>query len=253
MNLDDLLYELRNNILHDRSDQVAGTSDQLWSDRTLIRYINEAQRRFARRALVIRDFTTPQCCQITLENNVNEYPLDPSVIAVMSARVTGDNTDLARASHSSFDTYWTPDAYFFNPQALSALPPGKTVAWASDEGVTADSDGTMRAINWRAYPVPTATQAGLVVNLRVVRLPLNTLSDMEDVPEVPEDYHLDMLDWAAYLALRIVDVDAGTPDRAKEFKESFEEHVQEALKEFKRKTFTPMQWAFGRNGFSYEK
>jgi hypothetical protein len=48
MELSDLLDELRNNILYDRSDSVSGDPDQLWSDATLVRYINEAQRRFAK-------------------------------------------------------------------------------------------------------------------------------------------------------------------------------------------------------------
>ena len=51
MNLGDLLEELRENILHDRSDRIAGDTDQLWSDRTLVRYINEAERKMAREAL----------------------------------------------------------------------------------------------------------------------------------------------------------------------------------------------------------
>ena len=58
MNLGELLQELRCNVLHDRSDQVAGGSDYLWSDETLVRYIDEAHRRFARRSWIIRDNTS---------------------------------------------------------------------------------------------------------------------------------------------------------------------------------------------------
>ena len=60
-----------------------------------------------------------------------------------------------------------------------------------------------------------------------------------------------MLTWAAYLALRIVDHDIGDPERAQEFKAQFESHIAEIQKEAKRKMFTPNQWGFGRNGFSY--
>ena len=62
-----------------------------------------------------------------------------------------------------------------------------------------------------------------------------------------------MLDWAAYLALRIVDVDAGMPSRANEFRASFEDHVKNARNSAMRKLFAPLQWGFGRNGFTWER
>ena len=255
MIVSDLLSELREGILHDVSDQVAGASDSLWSDATLIRYIDQAQKRFARRTLCIRDKTTAKCCQFTTVLNQDEYPLDPSVLAVLSVRMAGDNADLARAGHPQFDTYHVPDTYFFDPTQLSNLPPGKPLAFATDEYVTADTNGSMGVANLRLYPVVGTGYSGVVGTMRVARLPLNSLTaaTLSASPEIPDAYHLDMLDWAAYLALRIVDLDQGAADRAKEFAQSFEAHVQEAIKEFKRKTFTPMQWGFGRNGFSWDK
>lgn len=254
MNLGDLLTELRENILHDRSDQVDGSSDYLWSDETLVRYINEAQRRFARKALVIRDAVTPQCCQVVVQAGVNEYALDPSVLAVMSVRFQGDNADLARAGHAQFDTYHVPDSYFFDPSQLAVLQPGKPRAFGTDDYISLDGDGRMGAMTLRVYPVPTADYAGQTLNMRVIRLPLDNfhVRQLDVEPELPEDHHIEMLDWAAYLALRIVDHDAGNPQRAAEFRASFEDHIKNARNEVMRKMFTPLQWGFGRNGFSYE-
>jgi len=253
MNLGDLLYELRINMLHDRSNQIAGNaSDYLWSDRTLIRYINESQRRFARESLCIRDYATPQCCELQTVAWQKEYDLDQSVVAVISAKMDGDRADLARAGHSQFQTYRTPDAYFFNPQELSQVPPGKILAFGTDEGVAQDDQGSYSVVVLRTFPAPTPQWAGCM-KLRVARLPLNDLCNPLDVPEVPKDHHLDMLTWAAYLALRIVDHDIGDPERAQEFKAQFEAHIAEIQKEAKRKMFTPNQWGFGRSGFSYER
>jgi hypothetical protein len=251
MNLGELLEELRENILHDRSDRVAGESDRLWSDRTLIRYINEAERRLAREALVIRDNSTEEVCIVKTREFVREYPLHPSICAVISARCFGDRADLARGGHSAFDTYHTPDTYFFDPSSLSALPPGKIVAWDTDEGVLPDNEGSMGRAQLRLYPSPDPVHAQ-PISLRVVRYPLRPLRRKHDVPEVPAEHHLDMLDWAAYLALRIVDVDGGSPDRALEFRQSFETHVAEARKVAMRKLFAVSNWGFGRNGFSWE-
>lgn len=254
MNLGELLQELRENILHDRSNRVAGASDQMWSDATLVRYIDEAQRRLAREGLVIRDASTPDVCVITPVNGTAEYALHPSVLAVISAKQDGDTADLARAGHSAFQTYRQPDPYFFDPSSLSTLAPGKVLAYSTDEYLRMDEDGSSGVVNLRLYPVP-ATGYLNPIRLRVVRLPIERLNarNLLCVPEVPEIHHLEMLDWAAYLALRIVDVDAGMPNRAMEFRASFEDTVRKARATAMRKMFTPLQWGFGRNGFSWER
>lgn len=253
MNLGELVQELRENILHDRSNRVAGASDQLWSDATLVRYIDEAQRRLAREGLVIRDANHPDVTTVNLVAGVDEYPLHPSVLAVISARQEGDTADLARAGHAAFQTYRQPDTYFFDPSSLSALPPGKPLAFSTDEYLRMDEDGSTGTVNLRVYPVPAAGQLA-PIKLRVVRLPVERLSvkNLYGVPEVPEIHHLEMLDWAAYLALRIVDTDGGMPNRAMEFRTSFEDTVRKARNAAMRKMFAPLQWGFGRNGFSWE-
>ena len=254
MILDDLLTELRENILHDRSDRVSGETDRLWSDATLVRYINEAQRRFARLAMVIRDGTSPDVTQVTLQTGVTTYTLHESVLALLSVKLQGDRGDLARAGHAGFDTYRQPDTYYFDPAQVYQLPPGKPLAYSTDETIGEDNEGSMGAMVLRVYPEPTATYNGQKLYMRVIRLPVETLtlSNLKAVPELPEDHHLEMLDWAAYLALRIVDVDAGMPSRAAEFRASFDASVKQARDAMMRKFFTPLQWGFGRNGFSWE-
>ena len=252
MNLSELLNELRENILYDRSDRIAGTPDYLWSDATLTRYINQAQNRLARHGLVIRDGLSPDATEMTIRTGVTEYTLNPSVLAVISAKMPGDTADLARAGHAAFQTYKQPDPYFFDPAQLSSMPPGKPLAYGTDEYLGADDFDAVSVVTLRLYPEPTAAYDGQILRLRVVRLPLYPLANPTDTPEVPEEHHLEMLDWAAYLALRIVDVDGGMPARAAEFRASFEEHVKRARNTAMRKMFTPAQWGFGRNGFTWE-
>ena len=253
MNLTDLVTELRENILHDRSDQVGGASDYLWSDATLVRYIDQAHRRFARRAQLLKDASTPVVTQFTTVLNQNFYPLDHSIESVLSVRMVGDQADLARANHSALDTYHMPDTYFFDPGQLSTLPPGKPLAFTTDEGLTQNDQGALSVIVLRLYPIVGQGFQGIVGNMRVIRSPLTRLTtqNMNAIPEIPEDYHLDMLDWAAYLALRIADLDAGDTDRSDKYAASFEAHVKDAIRETKRKMFQPTLWGFGRNGFTY--
>jgi hypothetical protein len=67
---------------------------------------------------------------------------------------------------------------------------------------------------------------------------------------------MDILNWAAYLALRGVDLDVaggGAWDRAKEFRAAFDDAVSDMKKDAQSKMFRPLQWGFGRHGFSYER
>lgn len=252
MTLGELLDELRNNILHDRSDQIDGPSDYLWSDEALIRYINQAYYRFARLALCLRDGTTPNLTTFKTIAGQDMYPLDPSIVAVISTKMAGDQADMARAGHDGFSAYHTPDTYFFDPGQLSNLPPGKPLAWGTDEYLSQSPTGSTSVVTMRLYPVPSADYAGLTVQMRVVREPVALLKEMSDIPELPAAHHLEMLDWAAYLALRIVDHDAGNVSRAQEFRQSFEDAAYKARLLALRKLFAPLQHGFGRNGWSWE-
>jgi hypothetical protein len=253
MKLSELLSELRENILHDRSDRTDGDEDLLWSDTTLVRYINEACRRFARQGLVIHD-NRSEASEVTLIEGQTEYTLHPSVLAVRSAKLVGERRDLQRTGHSALDAYITPTTQFWDPAHFSELPPGKPLAYTTDESIGPDDDDSAGATMLRVYPAPTAEYADQIIKLRLIRLPLEhlTLDNVEAIPEIPEAHHMDMLDWAAYLALRIADVDMGDLKRSQIHRASFEEHVKEAKQVAMRKLFAPTGWAFGQNGFSWE-
>lgn len=253
MTLNELVDELRNNILNDRSDAISGDPDQLWTDATLVRYINEAQRRFATRGLVIRDSSTREVVNVTLVDGQSEYELHPSIIAVISARMSDSAADLARFGHSALNGPCNASSMTWYPSAVT-VPAGRPLMYSTDEALAEDDDGTFNTVVMRVHPTPDADSAGGVIKLRVIRKPLDdlTASDMYAVPEIPIDYHLAMLDWAAHLALRINDVDAGNDTRAELFRASFEQSVKEARNLILRKIFVPQQWGFGRGGWAWD-
>lgn len=255
MNLGELLQELRENILHDRSDLVSGDDDRLWSDETLVRYINEAHRRFARRSLVIRDAVTPEVTQVTLLTGVETYNLHPAVFSIVSARHESSATDLPRIGHSLLSTEQVSNTLFFDINQLEALPAGAPVAFSTDEGFALDDDDSHSVVTLRVFPAPSIDYNNTKLMLRVVRTPLESfdVAYPNAVPEIPPDYHLDMLDWAAYLALRIIDRDAGDAKRAEGFAASFEQHVQAVKRDVLRRMFAPTTWGFGRNGFTWSR
>lgn len=252
MTLQDLLDELARDMLRDRSDLMSGPDDYLWSDEQLTRYINEAESILARKGLVLRDASTASVVEVALATGVTQYTLHHSVIAVISAKFPTDVGDLARAGHAALNSFQHPDPLYFDPAQLSVLPPGKPLAFSTDEQLDAIS-GKTGVVSMRVYPEPNADYDGDIINLRVVRKPLKvlTVDDLEASPEVPEEYHLGLLDWAAYRALRNIDSDAGAVDKADKYKEAFDAMVAQARTDTLRKLFAPLQWGFGRNGFTW--
>lgn len=250
MNVAEGLEELRVNLLKDDAGLASGPDDRLWSDETLIRYWNDGIRRFARTTLTLRDSTTPEVCQVRLQTGVTEYSLHPAVRAVISARYDTSVYDLSRVGHSLLGTPpRTVDTLGFDVNARDTWQPGPALTFNTDETLDMGEDS---AVVLRVWPAPSADEDGKIIYLRVARMPLKdlTLEKPLEFPEIPPEYQLDTLEWAAYRAFRTGDVD-GSSEKASMHRTRFEEVMGEALKEQRRKMFAPVTWGFGRNGFSW--
>ncbi len=254
MNLADQLHELRDNILRDRSDLIAGDADHLWSDETLLRYIKDAERRFARHTLALRDSTTTAVTQVTLAADCKTYALHEAVLGVLSARYDTRQYDLKRSGHALVNAVAPPEPLSFDPAGDYATAPGAPTAFYTDE--TLVFAGQNR-VTLTVYPTPGTAETGKRVHLRVLRLPTTeyTTEALErgEESQLPEDYHLDVLEWAAYRALRGFDSDAGAPGRADTHKQAFEQAVARAQLEIKRKTLAGTGLRYGSNGFRWER
>ncbi len=250
MILSDALSELRQNILRDFSDQIAGTSDNLWSDSTLLRYIKDGERRFARQALCLRDSTTPAVAQIKLKVGVTTYPLNIAVIAVLSARYNIDTFDIQRSGHALVSQFTPPEFLTYDPSTGFNAQPGRPIAFYTDETLVYAGAGR---VTLSVYPVPSATEDGTILYLRTIRNPLTvySLDNLNADSEIPEDYQLDCLEWAAYRALRHFDADAGASAPADHHKAAFDEAVLNARKELKRTMFANSTFRYGTNGWNY--
>ena len=249
MNLEALLGELRGNMLRDDAEIATGPEDSLWSDETLVRYINDAQQRFARKTLSIRDNSTPKVVEVSLSAGVAEYVLDKSVLAVVSGRYDADTTDLARAGHSLLWTHTKVDPSWIEPNTLTEWTPGRPRAFSTDETLDVDVEG---AIALTVYPTPSSTEDGKIVHLRVARLPLKefTIDELEAESEIVKDYQLGMLNWAAFLALSNSDID-GHSAQADKREAQFDKLVRGVLRDVRRKMRVPIRFQFGQNGFRW--
>lgn len=225
MTLQEMLEELRDVILRDVSNAIsADEQDLLWSDASLLRYINNGYQRFCERAMILEDATSPEATQIALQEGVMSYPLHKSVISVASAVLDGKALRKTSTRVSQGDL---PEVVGFSP-ALVTKYRGVS-AYVPDYNA-----GTFYVLG-----TPTAEEDGKIVNLRVVRLPLTLLSldDVEASPEIPEQYHLDILEWAAFRALRNHDNDAENMAKASAHSTRFERAVEEAKRTHEARTF----------------
>jgi hypothetical protein len=250
MTLGELLSELRNNILRDNSHLVAGDKDELWSDETLLQYIKDAEKRFARRTLIIRDGTTPEVTQLRLRTGQTTYKLPASVISVLSARFDVNQFDMARSGHALVNQMHPPEFLSFDPTLPYQVPPGAPLAYYTDETLVYNRQ---QAVTLSVFPAPGADQNGKLVYMRVVRIPTcgYTLADLDKESEIPEDYQLDTLEWAAYRALRGFDSDAGDPITSETHRQAYETAIARAIMDMKRTTHADTGIRFGQNGFTW--
>jgi hypothetical protein len=253
MNMRDKLKELRENILRDRSALIAWASDTLWSDTTLLRYIKDAEYRFAKQTLIIRDSETPEIVRVTLRAGVTNYKLHPLVLGLVSAKYDTDTIDLQRIGHSLLSRARDVPFLTFDATTISTLSPGRPQGIYTDEALSTTGEGK---VVLSVYPTPSAAEAGKVLYLRVYRLPKTsyTLSaSKDDCGEIPEVYELDVLEWAAYRAQRNYDADGASLTTADSHKERFDMAVKEALKDIRRKRYVPPTLGLGANGFTYTR
>lgn len=257
MNLGEQLSELRVNILRDRSDLIAGDTDSLWSDETLLLYIKDAERRFARQSLIMRDSTTPEVTRVRLKVGVQNYPLHASVLSVISASYTnlgGAPYDLQRSGHALIFQATPVESLMFDPlnPFASQIPPGSPMAYFTDETLVF---AKQNLVTFSVYPLPSAVEDTRIITLRTIRLPMGKYGKdcLSRESEIPEDYQLDVLEWAAYRAQRTWDGDAGAPTSAAQHKAAFDEAVAKATREAKRKMFANTTIRYGANGFTWTR
>lgn len=231
MNVQELLDELRVNILRDTSTAVdAAEEDVLWSDATLLRYINDAENKFARRTRCLRDSTTLAVVEITLSAGVEYYQLHPSIIGVMTASLP--DTPLRRTMEGTING--APADVAGGTYAPTKGATGKPIWFSTDDAVR-----TLRVV-----PIPDEASEGVTLRLRVERLPLTPLSTDAPTksPEIPVDYHLDLLEWAAFRALRNHDVDGENAQKANSHRAAFNTAVEEVALGIKMQALAPVQF-----------
>lgn len=188
MDLDALIGALRLERLDDTVTPPQYTTE------VLTRAFNDAVRQVCIRKRLLLDRSTRQCCTVAIAADQASFRLHPRVLAIRSARFTGQRYPLRLTTLKVMDRdhpTW-PDAPTGTPQAIIVdADTGKGVLWP-----TPDTAGTLQLAVWR------------------VPLESEEMEDGADEPVIADHMHYDLLDWAEHLAYLTKDGEKGDAERA---------------------------------------
>lgn len=202
MTLLELVKFLRTSILDDSggfgvqwediTEDDNATQQLRWSNEELVGYINEAIRQVYRRIQPIQDVSN---FKVEAKAGIADYPIDPRIIQIVMIRSESSGKVLNPADLHQYIEYQdftvtesTPDSYIPNYQSGSI----------------------------RLFPTPTANETYQMI---VYRFPLNSMDWLKpnQSPELRIEYHIPMLNYAAYLAYLKDDANTFDPQRANLF------------------------------------
>jgi len=182
----------------------------LWSDELVYKYLNDAQKQFARKTDGIQDSTTVAVCTLAVIANTNTYALHPTIKKIRSVRRADNGRPVEVINEEDM--------------------PGRKWFFDGRTGVITALITGMDENSVRVWPVPFET-----VNLQmsVFRLPLVEVVD-DQALEIGAQHHMHLLSWAKHLAYLKQDADAFDRTKADEFGMRFERYCADVQAEQRR-------------------
>lgn len=248
MKTSDLLDTVADDMLDDRPALISGSGDQLWSNKKIIKYLNEAERILCREAWVLEDINPAsvdgdgnKVCQLQWVGNQTDYALHKSILLVKAARHSDTTVDMQRVGYDDnriWPSTFLSDPTFWDVNLPLTENPGRPQRFSTDQGV--------RILRMRPAPDPVLPL--IQTNLMVVRMPLVEMSedDLDKEPEVPEEFHLDLTLFAAGACItRTADVDAQLQRKGREWMDEFDKKWKAAKRDKQRFKQSPPRFRFG--------
>jgi len=191
MKAGDLITVIREDYTEDND-----SAKYLWSNESLLRKLNEAQRQVCTRGNYLFDDSTPDYTQITLIEGVRSYLIDPKVTVIEN--VILNNLPLIKKTKEELDR--------------------DVSTWRTDTKI--DGNTVYYMISGRNLILsraPDADDAGTVVYMDVYRLPDEDIKTESQEFEIPEEYHRDLIWWVLYECYGKRDIDSFDNDKATEY------------------------------------
>lgn len=175
-----------------RVDSEDKLEPYLFSDDSIIQWLNEAQDEACIRALLLKDWATVDVVQIQVTANLSMYTPHPSVINITRATfvpVTGDKQVLLNTDEYELDR--------IKPEWRDTVEPPKYIIHHDTQirlACEPDTNG--------------------VLHLEVNRLPLAPMTGDADSPEIAAMHHRHLVLWALHRAFSIPDSETVDANRA---------------------------------------
>lgn len=195
------------NLVRVQLDDTIGEAKRLWSDADLTSYANVIQDKLAEECHLITDSVTASdadnvpVCVIPVETGNAIYPVHGKILQIMRVRYDGQTNPLLRVPSAILD------ATFPEWQTRTGLPS----AYVLD-------------MNAKTLTLDRVPETFSNLRLTVKRLPLTPLvaTNLKASPEIPDAYHVKMLNGMLYMAYSKQDADTFDGKRAADYMTRFQ-------------------------------
>lgn len=217
------LYEFFRGVVDDVEEPY------LWSDAEVFTYMDSAQKMFCRLYGGIPDVQS-DATVVDVVTGEKYADLHPSVLYIQSARLvsTGQLLSVVNATqHIQLDTDYGRWLSQPNPDTTGPI---KAMIIGEQEDIA----------RWVYVP-----EADDTVELTIRRLPLKSLTGLEQTLEIPERHHEYLALWMQHRSFLKNDAETFDRGRSNQTRDDFVAYCQEARKEWDRKKYVPRTVMYG--------
>jgi len=191
-------------------EEVEDTVEQyFWSDEEFFRYLDEAQKEFARQTDYIKDSSTPEITQLTVTANDPWVPIDPRIIEIRRVKLGSRSLPMRIINHDELDREYTTGTY---GEQLSSN-------WDTAKGTPRLFVADEQTDQARLVPMPAVADT---LYLTVIREPLLPIEDENsDLELIKSDHQRALLLYCKSMAYSKQDADTYDQNRADRFGAQF--------------------------------
>lgn len=242
MNTQEMLDHTAKVYLDDRAEMLAGAPDNLFSDASLVTFLNRGADEFARKTWRLSSrYTVAKAAytSVALQTGIKDYDLNARILRVLSVNLADSDLLLRNISFedsvSQVNTF--PNQDFFDINSPFLETPGRPNWFAVDVQA--------RTIRFRA--TPSIVENGLVAQMRVVHMPIVqlTVDALAATCEIEPEYHDLICMYAAGKALTTPNVDVAAGRIGAGYLQEFDRQCREARNDFMKMTLGPARFRFG--------
>lgn len=198
MNLGQLIAEARSQLDDPESPGAGDDSDSLWTNAELKSYANRAVEEACIRAGLIVDSETASVCQISVVDATALYAISDRILSIQQMKLSGVSRVLTQTGYKYLN-----DKY--SDWEVKTGEPSHYIL-----------DAHNRKLLFFRIPEQAYT-ATMTVN----RLPLTDMVADGDLPEIPVQFHFDLLYWIKSLAYQKHDAETRQPALSKDADNDF--------------------------------